>query len=124
MCSAGVAGQVILLDFWATWCVPCRESLPNTLAISKKYDGKGLAVWTISWHKDDAGAIQVFLKEQGLQGLPVLLDPKEEASKTFRVGVLPTYIVINKQGVVQRVFQGSPDVRELLSSLRDAGLPI
>lgn len=115
-------GQVVLLDFWATWCVPCREALPKTLALDKKYRGKGLSVWSIP--EEDAAAVNVFLQDVGVQGLPVLLDPGKKVSQLYRVSVLPTYVVIDQKGMIHRIYQGAPDIRDLLTTLRDAGLPI
>ncbi len=115
-------GQVVLLDFWATWCVPCKVALPKTLAIHQKYGGKGLQVWTIP--EEDAETVKVFLKEEGLAQLPVLLDPNKSTSKLYQIVALPTYVLINPAGEIEKVYNGAPDTRDLLESLRDAGLPI
>ncbi|MBL8061018.1 MAG: TlpA family protein disulfide reductase [Chthonomonas sp.] len=119
---ASLRGQVVLLDFWATWCLPCREALPKTIALHEKYGGKGLAVWSIP--EEDGDLVKIFLKEQGFDGLPVLIDPGKKTHAKFKVAALPTYVVIDRQGVITRVFVGAPEIQDLLGSLREAGLPI
>lgn len=119
---SSLRGRVVLLDFWATWCVPCREALPKTLAIHEKYGKDDLAVWTIT--NEERDLVEVFLKEQKLTSLPVLLDGESKAEKLFNVMAYPTYIVINREGEITRIFTGAPEVRELLESLKEAGLPI
>lgn len=119
---SALRGQVVLLDFWATWCLPCREALPKTIALKKKYGGKGLAVWSIP--EEDGDLVRIFLKEQGFESLPVLIDPGKKTHKQYKIAAIPTYVVINQQGIIQRVFMGAPEIQDLLSSLREAGLPI
>ncbi len=119
---SSLRGQVVLLDFWATWCIPCRDALPKTLAIHKKYGGKGLSVLTLP--EEDAEQTKIFLKEQGLEGLPCLPDTDQKVRQQYNVKALPTFVIVDGKGKVARVIDYAADVREILEALRDAGLPI
>lgn len=93
-------GQVVLLDVWATWCEPCRDTLPVYEKLGAKYYQQGLRVYAISVDEDVA-YVRRFLQENGLR-LPVLLDAEANVSeKLFRIEVVPTSMLIDRQGRVR-----------------------
>jgi len=114
-------GKVVLIDFWATWCPPCRESLPNTLTLHRKYADKGLAVLTVS--DETAAKVRPFLKEHGYD-FPAYLDPNSEVSSAFGVEAIPTFVIIDRNGkMVDTIVGGGQDAR-IAAALKRAGLPM
>lgn len=99
-------GKVLLLDIWATWCDPCRESLPIYEDLKKQYGSKGLEVWAISVDEDPA-EIAPFVKQLKLE-LPIAVDPKAAAVEgRLKVKVMPTSFLIDKKGTVRFVHEGT-----------------
>ncbi len=99
------AGSVVLLDVWATWCEPCRDSLPMYQDLMKQYGAKGLKVYGINVDADPK-VVPAFLKELKLQ-VPVLLDPGADiAEKALQVKVMPTAFLIDRRGNLRHVHEG------------------
>lgn len=106
---AGLRGQVVLLDFFATWCPPCREELPALARLSARYQERGLTVIGIdSIDREQGGleSVRRFVTRLGLR-FPIALDYGEKASGLYRVEAIPTVVLIDREGVVREVFQGS-----------------
>jgi thiol-disulfide isomerase/thioredoxin len=112
-------GNIVLLDFWATWCPPCRESLPETQKIAKKYNGHGLTVMTID--DEDAATISGFLKKNHYS-FPVYRDVTQSASKAFKVTGIPTIAVIDKDGKLAAFMVGLQEPSDVMAALKKAGL--
>ncbi|MBE2252339.1 MAG: TlpA family protein disulfide reductase [Myxococcus sp.] len=101
-------GSVVLLDVWATWCDPCRESLPFYEDVARQFGARGLKVYAISVDAD-AAVIAPFLKDLKLT-LPVLHDPEAAVSgSTLKVKQMPTSVLVDRRGVVRRVHEGLSD---------------
>jgi len=98
-------GNTVVLDFWATWCGPCRRSLPELNQLYKDKAGENLKVFAINI-KEDKEQVESFLKSAGLS-LPVLLDKDGQVAKEFGVKGIPQTVVIDKQGAVKKVFVGA-----------------
>jgi thiol-disulfide isomerase/thioredoxin len=107
------AGKVIYLDFWASWCAPCRTSFPLLNKLHEKLKAQGFEVVGINLDEDKANA-EKFLKEFPV-GFTVLRDAKGEWADQFVVESMPTSFIIDKQGVVQNIHHGfaSADINEL-----------
>ncbi len=101
---AAYKGKVVLLDFWATWCVPCREEIPHFLALQKKYGARGFAVIGVSMD-DDAKPIPAFVKKYGVT-YPVALGDAALGDKYGGVLGLPVAFVIDRAGVIRQRFDG------------------
>ncbi len=98
-------GSVVLLDVWATWCEPCRESLPFYGDVATQFAGKGLKVYALSVDADTS-PIGPFMQELKLS-LPVLHDPGAAmAEETLKVRQMPTSFVIDRRGIVRHVHEG------------------
>ena len=100
-------GKVLVLDFWATWCVPCKASFPKLDAIYRKYKGTGLEL--IGVNEDESGAkdeIDSFISDTGAT-FPIILDSKQKVAEKYGVEAMPSTIVIDKKGVVRFVHDGS-----------------
>lgn len=97
--SAGLRGKVVLLDFWGTWCPPCRESVPTLLAINKKYVNKPFQLVGIS-SDDDEEVWQNYIQAHRMTWAEYI-DLSGNVQKAFDVDSYPTYIVLDKDGVVR-----------------------
>lgn len=104
------AGQIIVLNFWATWCPPCREEMPELDSFAKKYDGK-VTFYAINV-EESVDKISAFLA-QNKYSMPVLPDLKGEVAKTFRINSIPTTLVIDKQGIIKYRKSGPVTAAEL-----------
>ena len=103
--NADLKGSVYILDFWATWCGPCRQSLPG---LNKIYDDRkaaGLKVFAVN-EQEDAPTVKQFIGQTGLT-IPVLLDSDGSVGQAFGASAIPETVVIGKDGNVRNVFVGS-----------------
>jgi thiol-disulfide isomerase/thioredoxin len=100
-------GRAVVLNFWATWCPPCREEMPSLQQLSEFYDPQQLTVLTVNVEE---GPIRIgrYLKSAGLQ-LNVLLDPKGEASRAWGANALPTSYLIDARGQPRHRLRGPID---------------
>jgi thiol-disulfide isomerase/thioredoxin len=107
------AGKVIYLDFWASWCVPCRTSFPLLDKWHQKLKAQGFEVVAINLDEDKAKAEQ-FLEEFKV-GFTVLRDAKGEWADQYVVESMPTSFIIDQHGVVQHIHHGftSTDITDL-----------
>lgn len=97
-------GQVVVLDFWASWCPPCIESLPHLGKLYQEKQDKGVKVFAVNVAEDKA-KVEMFLKSKNVT-VPVLLDSKGDAAEKYNVSSLPQTVVIGKDGTVKKVFVG------------------
>jgi thiol-disulfide isomerase/thioredoxin len=104
--SAALRGHVVVVDFWATWCIPCRESLPHLqeLAADKKLAGEGLLVLAVN-AGEDAPSVKSFLEKNGYT-FTVPLDQDGQMMRAFHADALPTTVVIGRNGIVRQVIEG------------------
>ncbi|MBX3330325.1 MAG: TlpA family protein disulfide reductase [Nitrospira sp.] len=94
--SNELAGKVVLLNFWATWCGPCKEEMPSLAKLQTQFDSARFQVITITTDMHPRG-IKQFLDYLGIH-LPVLFDESEDVSRTFMVRGLPTTVLIRPDG--------------------------
>jgi thiol-disulfide isomerase/thioredoxin len=99
-----VGKQVILLDFWATWCPPCVEALPKVSAVAKKYADRGVVFRAVN-SGEDAATIKEFLKASELD-VPAILDLEGEIAQLYKTEAIPQTVLIGKDGRVQVVHVG------------------
>lgn len=110
---ASFAGKVVYVDFWASWCAPCRTSFPLLNTLYQKLKSQGFEVLAINLDEDKANAEQ-FLKELPVN-FSVLHDAKGEWADQFVVESMPTSFIVDKQGIVQHIHHGfvSDDIKTL-----------
>lgn len=117
-------GKVVMINFWATWCPPCRKEMPSMEVLYQKFKDKGFTILAINqWEDID----RVFMFSADLDTpptFPILFDQKGSVSEQFGVQGLPTTLVLNKKGqVVYRAVGGRdfnhPEVEKIIRSLLD-----
>jgi len=102
---ASLKGQVVLLNFWATWCGPCREEMPRLQALYDKYKSLGFTLVGVNVENNPEGA-KKWLADNGPVTFPVLLDTKNEVSKLYHVETMPSTVVIAKDGSMRFIHHG------------------
>ena len=113
-------GQVVVLNFWATWCPPCEQELPSLIDMQDRLRGRGLVVLGVSIDID-GDAYHRFLKQRGVNFVTVR-DPERKVPDMYGTFGWPESYVIDRQGVLRRKIVGpinwdSPDVMQFLSQL-------
>jgi thiol-disulfide isomerase/thioredoxin len=103
------AGHGMVVNLWATWCVPCVEEMPSLAALSKALAPDDIAVLPLSSDRGGARVVEAFYQDHGISGLPVLLDPKGAATRAWHARGLPTSVIIDKQGRERARLEGSAD---------------
>jgi len=101
-------GQVVMLNFWATWCAPCRKEMPEMQDLWQKFKDKGFVVLAISEDEGHEKRIKGFVKKLGLS-FPILLDPQGEVSDRYKSTGLPTTFLIDRDGKVVATVVGLRD---------------
>ena len=106
---ATYAGQGIVLNFWATWCVPCVAEMPALDALARAVAEERIAVLPLSSDRGGAKAVERFYAEKGIRSLPVLLDPRGEAARAVGAQGIPTTLVIDRAGQDRGRLEGAID---------------
>ena len=107
--------KVILLDFWASWCGPCRNALPNLKRIQAVYGGADFAVISIS-EDDDESAWHAFVSSHNMTW-PQRLDSDGSIQSQFGVNALPTYVLIGRDGTVLQKFVGEAPAESIVERI-------
>lgn len=102
-------GHGMVINLWATWCVPCIEELPSLAKLSTTLAPDDIAVLPLSSDRGGAERVAAFFHQHGIAGLPVLIDPHSAAAHAFQVRGIPTSVVIDKQGREVARLEGSAD---------------
>ena len=97
-------GKVVFLDFWAPWCIPCRQELPELDKLYKKFHDDGLEVIGISIDPSEKN-VAAFLQKVPLS-VHIVIDKKNEVSDAYRVSSLPTGFIVGRDGIIQRIHKG------------------
>ncbi|MGA3162241.1 MAG: redoxin domain-containing protein [Terracidiphilus sp.] len=112
----GLAGKVVLIDFWATWCGPCREALPHIRQIAKKFEGQPLVVLSISQDGDEA-KWREFVEKNGMTWLQYCDRGTGPLSRQFGVHAIPATFTIDSDGVLEDQHVGDADIEGKLKKL-------
>ncbi|OYX43547.1 MAG: thioredoxin [Rhodobacterales bacterium 32-67-9] len=91
-------GKIVAVNFWATWCAPCRKELPALDALNRDLGGDDFAVVTIATGRNPLPAITRLFEETGVKTLPVLLDPRQDLARDMAVFGLPVTVILDREG--------------------------
>lgn len=105
------AGQVVLVNFWATWCPPCKAEMPGINRFYEANKAKGLTVLAVN-AREGEGLVRPFIQSNGFS-FPVLLDPEGQAVDRYRVNSFPTTFIVDRNGVIRYVQIGMISEAEL-----------
>lgn len=102
---SSLKGKVIILDFWATWCSPCREEVPDFIALKNEYGDKGLEIVGISLDEGGENAVRHFARKTGINYIIVFGDEKTE-EKYGGIRGIPTTFIIDQNGNIVTKYIG------------------
>jgi len=100
-------GRVVLLDFWATWCAPCRESIPHLIQLYGNYREKGLELIGMDLDKGDVETVRKFVRSMDIP-YPIVVAP-DDVARSYRVTSIPATILIDKEGNLRERIAGFSD---------------
>ena len=111
------AGKVVLIDFWATWCGPCKAEIPWLIELSKKYEADGLAVLGISMDEEAWTVVKPFMEQAGIT-YPILMGNKRVAYLYGDVEGLPVAFFIDRQQKVAAIHLGAASRKQFEQTIK------
>ena len=115
--SSDFNGKVVILDFWATWCPPCREEIPGFIALQQEYGKKGLVVIGVSEDQGGPDVVKKFMKGIGINYTVVMADDK--TVKAFgEIEALPTTFIIDRNSQIVKQHVGAADKEEFEKEIK------
>ena len=116
--TAALSGKVVVVNFWATWCVPCIQEIPSFNKLHKDFAAQGVAVLGISMDEEGAARVQPFLKKHPMD-YPVGLGG-ETLNQQYNLDLLPVTLVFDRTGKQVKRFEGFTSEADLLSAVKQA----
>ena len=116
---SSLKGKVVLLNFWATWCPPCRTEIPDLIALQKKYADDGVVVVGVSLDETGSSAVKSFVAKNGIN-YPVVMGDQRTASAYGGITAIPTTFVIDRGGKVVGEIQGGADLAGFEAAIKPA----
>jgi thiol-disulfide isomerase/thioredoxin len=105
---SGWRGKAVLVNFWATWCGPCRAEFPAFVRKMKEYEGKGFVILGVNTQDENTDdGVQTFMRNS-VVNFPIVRDLDGKAARAYRVTGLPTSIFIDRTGIVRDIIIGGP----------------
>ena len=117
MALSRLPGKIVVLDFWATWCAPCRAALPEIKDLLKKYPREKLILISISGDADEK-AWKEYVAKKGMDW-PQCRDKNDQLGRLFGVRSIPTFMVIDGEGIIRQVIRGENPWQSVAYRLRD-----
>tara|TARA_B100000767_G_scaffold182973_1_gene170825 strand:+ start:210 stop:725 length:516 start_codon:yes stop_codon:yes gene_type:complete len=102
-------GKLVLFNFWATWCVPCKDEMPSLDNLQSNSDFKDLKIFPINMGKENVSKMELFFKELNVRNLDIFIDAPVTLAKKFSLRGIPTTILFNKEGKEFARIVGSTD---------------
>jgi len=111
-------GDVVMINFWASWCGPCRQEMPLLNDIYKQYEAMGFTLLGVNV-EPHASAANAWLKKTPVS-YPILYDPNSQVSQLYQVQAMPTTVIIDRKGIVRFVHSGylPGDENQYMNSIR------
>ena len=109
MTLAEYEGKLTLVNFWATWCAPCRKEMPQLAALQEAYGGDDFEVVTIATGRNARPAMEAFFEEIGVDSLPLHTDARQTLARSMGVLGLPVTVILNPEGQEIARLQGDAD---------------
>lgn len=113
-------GKTVILNFWASWCVPCKEEMPYLEAIHRERGGQGVVVLGVNI-EEEKGTVDQFMQEMGLT-FPVVLDSNGSVTNRYFVRYIPTTFILDKDGVIRLKkvgpFQSTEEIAAVLENIQ------
>ena len=115
-------GRVVLLNLWATWCVPCRKEMPTLDRLQARLGGKDFLVIALSIDREGVAPVKRFYQELGLEKLGIYVDPSGKGSRALAIPGVPTTLLIDRQGreVARKMGEAEWDGPEMVSVIERA----
>ncbi len=122
MTLADLRGKYTLVNFWATWCAPCRKEMPSLNALQKEFGGPDFQVVTIATGRNSEAGIRRFFQEYGIDALPRHTDISQDLARSMAVLGLPISVILDPQGREIARLRGdadwhSPSARRIFAAL-------
>ena len=119
-------GQIVLLNFWATWCAPCRKEMPMLAELQSEFGGEDFAVVTVATGRNAPPAMTRFFDSIGVDNLPLYRDPQQALAREMGVLGLPTTMILGRDGREIARLQGdanwaSDSAKAIVKALIDVG---
>ncbi len=102
-------GKVVLLNFWATWCAPCRKEMPMLAELQSELGGENFEVVTLATGRNPAPSMTRFFESIGVDNLPLHRDPEQAIARGMGVKGLPTTVILDRQGREIARLEGDAD---------------
>jgi len=115
---SALRGHVVVINFWATWCLPCRAEMPGIQQVYEDYRERGVEVLAVN-ASEQGGTVSAFAEELGLT-FPVLIDLDDDIGGLYRVRSIPTTFFVDRSGVIREVIVGGPIPSAVIESNLDA----
>ncbi|MCL5264554.1 MAG: TlpA family protein disulfide reductase [Chloroflexi bacterium] len=112
---SGFRGRPVMINFWATWCPPCRYEMPFMETVYRERAADGLVILAVSID-EDPNAVPRFMKEFGIT-FPVVLDTDQSVATKYRIRPIPTSFFVDKDGVIRDMEIGAMDKKTILKKL-------
>jgi thiol-disulfide isomerase/thioredoxin len=109
---ADFKGKLVILNFWATWCAPCREEMPSLDDLQSNAKLSNLKIFPINIGQEDRSKSKIFFKELNIKNLNIYIDPPITLAKKFSLRGVPTTILFNKKGEEFARIIGSIDFKD------------
>ncbi|MEM1022846.1 MAG: TlpA disulfide reductase family protein [Myxococcota bacterium] len=117
--SDDLGQEVVLLDFWATWCPPCVAAMPHLQALHARYESQGLRILGVNQEPGQPARVRRFLKTRGIE-FPSLVDESGAIAARYGVHTFPTTYLVGRDGRVITSYRGVPQFGRLEQQIQDA----
>jgi peroxiredoxin len=110
-------GKVVIVNFWATWCLPCRMEIPTFIKLTQKYRARGLEIIGVSVDEDGADGVQSFAETSGIN-YPVAIANPDTIESYGPIDAIPTTFIIDREGRVYQAHRGMVTYEKIESAIK------